>query len=338
MTLREIAVVSRDNRYGLTRDAGILCRGLESIGIRATALNRRERGFMNRLRKRKVADAVVHLERIHPAWLGAAAIHALIPNQERFPRRHAGRLERASCVLAKTRHAREVFAGLGADSVHLGFTSPDRLDSSVPRNWNRFFHLAGGSTLKGTEDVLALWDAHPEWPELVLVQKKANAPASVPANVTLLSGYLDDGELKRLQNACGIHLCPSRSEGWGHHIVEAMSCGAVVVTTDAPPMNEHVTAGCGVVVRAGRSRPRHLGYQFFVDRDALEAAIADLVSGPADLARSIGAAARARFEEIDRNFAARLGAVFDRLGRAEASCRSHDGSVEARSADEPADG
>ena len=161
------------------------------------------------------------------------------------------------------------------------------------------------------------------------MQKRANAPGSVPANVTLLSGYLDDGELKRLQNTCGIHLCPSRSEGWGHHIVEAMSCGAVVVTTDAPPMNEHVTAGCGLAVRAGRSRPRHLGYEFFIDRDALEAAIAGLVSGPADFAQSIGAGARARFEEIDRNFAARLGAVFDRLGSAEASRRSHGGSPDA---------
>ena len=329
MIIREIAVVARDNRYGLTRDAGILCRGLESIGIRATVLNRRERTVMDRLRKRKVADAVVHLERIHPAWLGAAAHHVLIPNQERFPKRHAGRLEHVDRVLAKTRYAREVFAGLGADSIHLGFTSLDRRDSSAPRDWNRFFHLAGGSTLKGTEDVLALWRAHPEWPELVLVQKRANAPGSVPANVTLLSGYLDDGELKRLQNTCGIHLCPSRSEGWGHHIVEAMSCGAVVVTADAPPMNEHVTAGCGLVVRAGRSRPRHLGYEFFVDRDALEATIAGLASGPTDFAQSIGAGARARFEEIDRGFAARLGAVFDRLGSAEASRRSHGGSADA---------
>lgn len=329
MTIREIAVVARDNRYGLTRDAGILRRGLESIGIRATVLNRRERTFMDRLRKRKVADVVVHLERIHPAWLGAAAHHVLIPNQERFPERHAGRLGHVNRVLAKTRHAREAFAGLGANSIHLGFTSLDRRDSSMPRDWNRFFHLAGGSTLKGTEDVLALWRAHPEWPELVLVQKRANAPGSVPANVTLLSGYLDDGELKRLQNTCGIHLCPSRSEGWGHHIVEAMSCGAVVVTTDAPPMNEHVTADCGVLVRAGWSRPRHLGHEYFMDRHALEATITDLVSRPTGFARSIGAGARARFEEIDRNFAVRLGVVFGRPGDADGPRRSHDESADA---------
>lgn len=317
MTVCEVAIVGRNNQYGLTRDADILRRGLESIGVRAALFDRRKRAWMDRLRRRQVADLIVHLERVHPAWLGAASHHVLIPNQERFPKRHLGRLQRVDRVLAKTRHAREIFAGLGVSSIHLGFTSPDRYDPSVPKDWDRFFHLAGGSTLKGTEDILALWRAHPEWPELVLVQKQANAPESVPPNVTLHGGYLDDDELRRLQNACGVHLCPSRSEGWGHHIVEAMSCGALVVTTDAPPMNEHVTADCGALVPASWSEPRHLGRNFFVDRHALEATITRLVATSPDVARSLGSKARKRFEELDRGFAMQLRVVFGRARTAE---------------------
>ena len=325
MTIRDVAIVGRHNRYGLSRDADILRQGLASIDIPATLFDRRKRPFLDRLRRREVADLVIHLERIHPAWLGAASRHVLIPNQERFPKRHLGRLRRVDRVLAKTRHAQEIFAGLGVDSTCLGFTSADRYDPAVARDGKRFFHLAGGSTLKGTEDVLALWAAHPEWPELVLVQKQANAPESVPSNVTLRCGYLDDDALKQLQNACGVHLCPSRSEGWGHNIVEAMSCGAVVVTTDAPPMNEHVTADCGVLVPTSRSEPRHLGRNFFVDPSALETTVAQLVTASPDAAKSLGVKARERFEELNRGFVTRLRAVFDAETCANPYTRSADG-------------
>ena len=311
MAIRDVAIVGRNNKYGLTRDAEILRQGLASIGVQTALFDLRKRSWMDRLRRRKVADLVVHLERVHPAWLAGARHHILIPNQERFPKRHIRRLQRIDRVLAKSRHAEGVFAGLGVHSAYLGFISADRSDPTVPRDWKRFFHLAGGSTLKGTEDILALWGAHPEWPELVLVQNQANAPESVPPNVTLHRGYLADGELKQLQNACGVHLCPSRSEGWGHNIVEALSCGTVVVTTDAPPMNEHVTSDCGVLVPTSRFEPRHLGRKFFVDYHAMEAVIERLAADSPDAARRLGEKARKRFEVLSREFDTQIRALFE---------------------------
>jgi glycosyltransferase involved in cell wall biosynthesis len=297
---QQFLLVARDNSYGLTRDAMLLreALGLERTGF-ATA---RGRGLLSRLARRRHAGAVIHLERVHTAWLTAGARNLLVPNQERFPLRQTGRLRRIDGVLAKSRHAEAIFSERGVPTTYLGFTSQDRRDAAVAKDWSRFFHLAGGSTLKGTEDILALWRAHPDWPELVLVQKADNAPAAVPANVTLLSGYLSDAALKRLQNECGIHLCPSRSEGWGHHIVEGLSVGAVVLTTDAPPMNELVTPGCGILVSAARSEPRHLGTNFYVDATALEAAIAGLIAMPDADKAALGAAARLRYEAIAAAF------------------------------------
>lgn len=309
--LPDVLIVARANNYGLTRDAAILERVLTGAGVRAACTTTRELGLLASLSGRRRAGIVLHVERVHRRWLRAGGEQWLMPNQERFPRRHLRRLARIDRVLAKTRHAEAIFNEAGARTcTYTGFTSEDRLDSAVEKDRRRFFHMAGGNTLKGTEALLRLWAAHPEWPELVLRQKPADAPRSLPDNVTLYGDYLEDTELRALQNACGIHLCPSQSEGWGHHIVEAMSTGAVVLTTDAPPMNEIVTPDTGLLVPATHSEPRHLGRRYFVDEEALERAIEDLIVMPAEDSSRIGAAARERYRLLDRGFQERLAGLF----------------------------
>jgi len=307
----DVLIVARANHYGLTRDAAILERALGGAGIRAARAATRGLSLVEAALGRRRARVVLHVERAHRRWLGAGEENWLMPNQERFPRRHLGRLARVDRVLAKTRHAEAIFRDTAARSViHTGFTSEDRHDPTVTKDWLRFFHMAGGNTLKGTEALIELWARHPEWPELALRQKPEQAPKSLPANVTLYADYMADGALRALQNTCGIHLCPSQSEGWGHHIVEAMSTGAVTLTTDAPPMNELVSADCGVLVAASGSEPRHLGRRFYVDPAALERAVQKLIDMPAEDKARHGAAGRARYREIDQAFAERLAALF----------------------------
>ncbi len=51
-----------------------------------------------------------------------------------------------------------------------------------------------------------------------------------------------------LQNKCLFHAYPSQAEGFGHCINEAMSCEVVVLTNNAPPMNELVNSDNGFLV------------------------------------------------------------------------------------------
>ena len=89
--------------------------------------------------------------------------------------------------------------------------------------------------------LLAAWRLHPEWPRLTVVQAERHARRGpVAPNIEHHIGYLDDNALRWLQNRHQFHVCPSQAEGYGHHLVEALSVGAVVLATDAAPMNEHV--------------------------------------------------------------------------------------------------
>ncbi|THV24763.1 glycosyltransferase [Peteryoungia ipomoeae] len=304
----DILIVNKDNNFGLTRDTALLIDALASIGRSecVASKNIRDRSLLDWLLGRKHAKTIIHIERAFPRWYGATTFNLLCPNQERFPRRHIGRLKAIDLVLAKSRHAEDIFRELGVPTCYIGFTSEDRLDANVEKDWSRFFHLAGGSTLKGTEDVIDLWSRHPEWPELVLVQRDPHPKAAGIANIRVVSGYIDDADLKHLQNRCGIHLCPSRSEGWGHHLVEALSVGAVTVTTDGPPMNEHVSPDCGILVPYVRTEPRHLGTNYLVDLSAMEAAIEALLVMQDAQKQALGTAARQRFLEIDAGFRKRL--------------------------------
>lgn len=279
MSQLHLNIVARTNGVGLDRDVDLIHTVASQAGFEVSVSHCREIPFYsNWLPKKPQFDANIFLERIFPRWLGSARINLLIPNQERFPKRHIPRLKKIDQVLCKSQHALEVFGEIHQSCKYLGFTSKDLNDPSVARRKNAILHLAGRSTLKGTETVLDLWRTHPEWPTLTLLQHKDNAPAAPPKNVDLITDYLSDEDIIKLVNEHPIHLCPSLSEGWGHYIVEAMSCGAIVITTDGPPMNELVQAGRGILVSAPETKPRHLGTNFKVAPAALEASIEQAVS------------------------------------------------------------
>ena len=312
---RHTRIVARSNKVGVDRDIHILSAGLSEWGPAPVFSGYRSISPLRRfLGRRDPLETIVFLERVTARWLRHAGRYVLVPNQERYPRRLVPLLGSVDHVFCKSLHAREVFSAVHGSVHFLGFTSADRREEGAEPDYDRFLHLAGGSALKGTETLLALWARHPEWPALTLLfHRKGDIPSSVPANVHLIDRYLDDAELRSLQNRCGIHLCPSRSEGWGHYICEALSCAAVTVTTDGPPMNELVGPDRGVLVPWSRSAPRKLGIDFFVDTEALEAAIEELVAMPSTDKARMGRAGRDWFEENDARFRIRLRELWQEL-------------------------
>jgi glycosyltransferase involved in cell wall biosynthesis len=70
----------------------------------------------------------------------------------------------------------------------------------------------------------------------------------IQENLILYIRSLADEELLGLQQSSGVHLCPSREEGFGHYINEARALGALVMTTNWAPMNDLVQDHFGVLI------------------------------------------------------------------------------------------
>ena len=319
---RTLNLIVWDNGVGLSRDLRLLAAALRGAGfdvhlspigrgklrkwfrplwMRGKLLSRRLRGGALRF------DANVMLEHIRPEDMPAARRNFFIPNPEWCLPSDVALLDRVDAVLTKTRHASAIFSARGCRVAEIGFTSEDRLDLSVPRQ-RTFFHLAGRSRNKGTQRLIGMWRRHPEWPLLTVVQSPREAVPIEPAvaNIVHRVDYIDDAELRALQNGSWFHICSSETEGFGHYLVEAMGVGAVTLTTAAPPMNELVEPDRGILVPYARMDTQFLANTYFFDEAAAEAAIERMIAMPEDEMQRMGANARAWFLRNDRGFSERL--------------------------------
>ncbi|RAP56872.1 glycosyltransferase [Oleiagrimonas sp. MCCC 1A03011] len=325
-----INLVARDNGVGLSRDLGVLGETLRAggfdvtvTGIRGGKLTKwlrppakRIEWRYRRVRGKHVAprfDVNIMLEHIWPDDLPFARHNVLMPNPEWFLPRDRRYLGDIDLVLAKTRHAERIFRRLNKPVMYTGFTGRCRFDPEQPRKAT-FFHLAGRSHAKGTERLLALWRRHPEWPLLTVVQNPRTArPGPPAANIHHHVGYIDDAELRRLQNTHRFHLCPSETEGFGHYIAEAMTVGALTVTVDAAPMNELITPERGLLVPCERTGTQHLATTHFFDEAAMEQAIETAIRIDKNRLEQMGQAARTWHRENRENFGLRLINALHRL-------------------------
>lgn len=236
-------LLSRETRHGLTRDVELLRDVFEGAGHSCA--------FVEWPRRAEPADVNVHVELLSIANMGAARWNVAIPNPERMRPAWLKLLRDFDAVWSKCVHTDTIVQSLGAPSTLTGFVARDLRDRSV-RKARFALHVRGGSPTRGTDRVLEAWSAFGrDLPELVIVSAD---PIKAPSpHVRVFAGRCSEMHLRWLMNAARFYVCPSSAEGWGHTIPEALSTGAVVVTTDASPMREHVRSDFAALLPAARN-------------------------------------------------------------------------------------
>jgi glycosyltransferase involved in cell wall biosynthesis len=330
--MARIQILAWDNHRGLSHDIGLLRGTLQALGHQVTVTRLGQRRHDGRWKalpmwlhqqllrlwhldpRKQLFDLNIALEHVRPAFFRFARRNVLIPNPEWLSARSCKYLPRFDAVLCKTHHAVELFQAQGCTALYIGFRSDDCLDRRIARE-TTFLHMAGASQMKGTARLLALWQRHPEWPQLLLLQSAATAESSpTQDNIEHRVGFVDDIHIIReLQNRHVFHLCLSETEGWGHYIAEAMSAGAVVITCDAAPMNELVSATRGLLVEAHATRSYNMATLQAFDEAALERVIAQAAAMTDEQHRALGQRARQWFEANERSFPVQLREALDQL-------------------------
>ncbi|WP_017659132.1 glycosyltransferase [Baaleninema simplex] len=322
MALRSIAVnlIARDNGSGLTRDTQLVAEILEAAGwsvshysVGKSSLRHKVRRVTTAveqqasqwLRQRPRYDINLFIEDVVPRWLPFARKNCLIPNQEWFRQEWKPYLLQFDAILCKTRLAEMVFSPF-APTEFISFSSFDRRRREISPNYDRCFHLGTTSSRLGTTVLLDLWRSRPDFPKLTLVRQQPPPSDMRSDNIDYIDRLVSEESLATYQNHHGIHIYPTQMEGFGHRLVEAMSCEGLTVTTDAPPMNEIVTSERGVLVEYATAEPHLWGTKYQVTRSTLERALETVWGYDEAQRREFGKRGRSWYEENDRFFRRRL--------------------------------
>ena len=292
------------NGAGLEKDTNLLKGLLESYGhtVTRTMFNDSNPTYRNH-------DFNIFLEVVAPGHFRYANKNILVPNSEWWYPCWDNMLPAVSQVWCKTKACYDIWCKkVGASRcVLLGFEANDFYNPEIKRV-PTFLHLAGKSETKNTATVCAAWrDFNLPYPLIVSAFKPEIMKQCQNVPNLRLRERLDDYETINALNACQFHIMPSKMEGYGHAIHEALGCGGIVITTDAPPMNEFGGIPKELLIPVASSTPRLLTKFYEVTPMALAFAVNKAARLPnADIQR-LSAEARAGFladrEQFRKTFA-----------------------------------
>jgi hypothetical protein len=284
-----INIITRFNGVGLEADYLLLHDYLSSKGHQVRGIDFTSYGGAQK------ADLNIWEEILEPMGiLGKLAPEnwCIVNPEWFFPAWLENEGKQVSKFICKTHDAFRLFEPTGK-AIYTGWMAKDRMVRGIRRE-RRFLHIAGKSNFKGTKAIELAWNEH--MPPLTIIGETANPRPGIE-----LIPRLEESCLIDLMNRCQFHLCPSMYEGWGHHLHEGLSCGAVILTTDAPPMNEF---GCAVLVEApeGNRSQHHMATLYGVRPCDIKSGVDKMMEMSEGEVLEHRWFARKRYEDNEREF------------------------------------
>jgi len=297
----KIHIFCEANGKGLEKDRNILKESLESLNCIVDCFENNVQVLVSD------CDVNIFVQHINPNQIPSAKHNWFIPNPE-WCFDDITLLESMDLILCRTREVERIFKNLNLNTYFLSFTTKDRYVENIKKQHQRYLHVAGSSEYKGTRAIITAWEQQNRFPYLTIL--KMNIMPLNSTNLKIINRYVSQERVIRLQNECLIHLCPSETEGFGHYIMESMSAGAVVLTTNAAPMNEFIEDKRCLIPYEKTSSQR-LATLYYVGVSDIEKHIYKFKQLPIDELLKIGKSNRERYLKISKTFNENLKNLID---------------------------
>jgi len=233
-------VSTHRNQTGLSQDADLL----QGIWF-ATDDTLKFRRVINNQPECDEAEINVFLEVLNPSLFTYAAKNILIPNHEWTYKAWIPYLQSLDEIWCKTHQAVDIFSKLHSNVKYIGWTS---IAKGIPekKNFHKAIVVTGKNVFRHPQlivDAYALAvEKEMKVPELHIVydgsRLRVDIPDTLSTKIISHSTTMKQGEYDALLQECGLAICCSGAEGFGHAVNEAASTGSVLLLNDIQPFKE----------------------------------------------------------------------------------------------------
>ena len=251
----------------------------------------------------------IHLEQIYPEQFRFSKKNLLIPNPEFTDPDVFSKCSNLTGIICKTKSAQALLEPWHKKCLYTGFSSDDRFDNTIKKDFDKCLLLEGRSDFRGSKRLVELWNQHPEWPELTVIRNPIDNNGNLRRkhsvtgkNIKIIDNYVHEDKLQTIQNQYGTHLLLSEIEGFGHTINEALACGSVVFTTDAAPMNELIRPDYGFLIPYSRTGNLLMEKSYYFNKNSFVTTFNNYLQMSEADKIALGAAARMVFLKKQKLF------------------------------------
>lgn len=265
------------------------------------------------------AEVNIFLEVINPSLFAYARKNIWIPNLEWCYKTWEPYMHMVDEIWVKTREAEERLLSLNIPCKYIGWTSIDKVFAERV-NFTKAFVPVGKNIFRNPRPIFQAYlkisqeseELYNKLPALYIPYNpkhiQINVPPTITDKVVLIERDMKESEYDEILKECGVCICMSAVEGFGHAVNECMSVGMNLILSPIRPFKEDLTSGEGLFADVLESvdQPDCFGTLVDVTSDSIVQCLKTYISTPFKEKRAKCDMVRALYETRHKEWITRM--------------------------------